>query len=293
MNVTSTDYLSVIAAHGLLVYLCAFLLSAVSAILLVGKTSFRMRREQFFAHSSGVGLAAALLAGVWRSPLTLYSNDGIDLAVALTIMGFGLLGGWLGLVGVARSYDAFGSKRWAFLAFVPLVNFILIFVPSRVRSNTVDRHRVSYELVAIGLVFVVVANWAATATNRRIDTSLDSIGSSSSAQATVLAWQIRRYGLPDALTLLASYHDEVRRIDAVTELSSISAEGTVLIRHYTVSSDSIVLPFSFTETVRNTVCQSEQFLPIYAAGGTVREQYQRRSGENLVVIDISTELCAT
>lgn len=290
MNLIGADYLSIFEENASIICVFSFVFGAVVAWL-IDSFKFRFSREGFFLHSSGVGLAAVLLSALWVSPLLLISANVVGFVVALTVVGCIFLGAWLAVVGSARSRDAFHSKRWAFLAFLPLINFVLLFLPSRDRSDTDRRSQLSYQKIAIGVVLIFLTTWSSILLGNKIERNFRYIESSPEAGAEVIAWQIRRLGLPAAIEILADRHRSPRRIDEITELSTVESEGRYLIRNFSILREGVALPATFERTVRDAVCQSTQFQPIYAAGGIVRDQYRSSTGEMLSVIEMSAEEC--
>lgn len=290
MNHFNFDYFEIASRFGGVIYFCAFLLGA-AAIYVTRKRKTRIGRELFFLNTTIIGGCAVLLSSVWIDLSALMEQNLVGVTFLATLFGFVSLGAWLAVAAVARSNDAFNSYRWALIAFIPLANIYLLFAPTRDRDGAVLKKKLSLHWISTGVIILTLSGFGGRFVEERVGRELEMMESDETAQADVLEWQIRRVGLERALALLAEQHDESRRIDPITELRAIHSNGEVLIRDFYVLRDDVELPGTFSERVRNVLCRSVLFQPIFFQGGVVRDRYQTLSGVELVTVEASTTEC--
>ncbi len=161
-------------------------------------------------------------------------------------------------IAIARSHDAYGHGRMAFLAFIPIANFWLLLTPSK---NVMSANRTpTIPLLSGGLG--VVTGFVLLATAFGVTVYIEEQGRVMDSQTqiepvsqqAVIDSMIRSNGLEETLRLVAAEAQTPITVDEVTTLARMEAAGTQLRRIYVVDLAGMRLTEEFAARSRNGIC---------------------------------------
>lgn len=272
-------------------------LMGVGAIIaaIVTRSTLEIARAPYFAYRAFIFFAICAAQIVW-----LWKVDAIvgGYVWLLPIVGLGafMVGGFYTCeIAIARSRDAYGHGRMAFLAFVPIANLVLLLKPSK---NPASTNRVSTPAlmsrgfgVLTGFVLYVAGGALLSYLDYQVSHMLDEAQTDPAAQQAIVEYQIHSRGLAQALQTMAAEVQTPIRIDDVTDIIRIKAEGTLLRRTLMVDLDGFALTEEFITLIRNDVCAYPGFAPVLRAGGAIIESYVEPSGREIGSVVVTSDEC--
>ena len=253
---------------------------AIGAILGVIETSTitPMKRVPYFVNLALVYLLIGFIE--YLSVLTEPAiRHGYFAALFGTILLIPALSGFfLTRISIARSRDAYDTGRWAFLAYVPLLNFILLFKQSsalnRQAPSEGSRLLSGPTGIATGLGIIVFSMLisAAIPTDHYNTSPTTMASNGTDARPTDAASETY---IVDYLEQVAKASNEnlPRRIDEVTVIDRVEAPGTTLTRFYEVERPEFAPNSDFEAAVRRGICANEQLRRMLSEGITIVERY--------------------
>ena len=201
-------------------------------------------------------------------------------------------------IAMARSRDAYGHGRMAFLAFIPFANFWLLLTPSKkaISANRAPAIPLlsgglgvltGFVLLAAGIgvgVYIVYID----VQSRMMETQTQNEPVSEHAWVDSM---IRSNGLEDTLRLMAAETQTPITVDEVTTLAGIEADWTQLRRTYIVDLEGMVMTEEFRSRILNGICAYPAFEPILRANGSILEIYVERDGHEVGAVMVTREEC--
>lgn len=270
---------------------------AIGAILGVIKTQSIMplRRVPYFVNAALITLAASSPNFLSLSAIHAIQNGYFALLLAASLLIPGLCGFFLTRIAIARSRDAYDTGRWAFLAFVPLLNLILLFKRSS-DLNSQKPAETSRLLsgptgVATGLVLLLVT----VMSNAMIEPSLNNTQSASTASSNTSTGNdpgtVNETDIADYLEEVAAISNEnlPQRIDEITVINRLEASETTLTRFYEIEQPEFNPGSDFENQVRRGICENEQLRQMLSAGVTIVERYTPQSGASTDIPVVSSD----
>lgn len=248
----------------------------------------KMQRATYFAYSALLYVVGALLPIAWLFALQAMAAGILWVLVAGVFGTIAVLGFCYGDIDLARSRDAYGNNRSAFLAIIPVANLVLLLKPSKNASvNKLTLPLFSGGLgVVSGFVLLIFGAVATTLLNERLAKQADTI-----APADSIDFLLRTRGLEGTLAAMAREAQLPVAVDSITTLSRIDADGQILRRIFTVKTDVPSLSADFGARVIQTVCQIEAFAPPLRAGATIEEVYLNEVGNEIGRQQVTSQKC--
>jgi hypothetical protein len=242
----------------------------------------RLRRIPYFLATLAILLVISMSHIVWLG--SRIAADGSELSLLFVVsMGILLTGGYLTWVAAAaRSRDIGGDPSRAPLAFVPFACFCLFFKAPEVQPDRTVRRR--WFARGVGelavVIFAAVLIAAASSTARHATRAIEQVSAELQAEHPAVTEAIEaRLRTEGTIRRMA---DEVRigllpyRVDAITELVEISAQGDALVYEYRVDTDLDDFGQQFATDVSVVTC--EEFGAVFEVGGRVVQRFARDDG---------------
>ena len=250
----------------------------------------KLGRSPFFAY---VGFAILFLSITQLAWLNLWPafSGGYLWVLMLVDIGAGLMAGYfLGIVAAARSRDAFGHGRAAFLIFVPVANLFLLFAPSltiEVTQSTSTEHIFSG---GRGVLFGLVALAGVAAIRAQLEGQVQQETSGAQSQQASVEFMIRANGLESGLQTVASKMT-VGRVDELTEVTDISVDGSTLRMTFMASGEAAGLREVLRDQLVSNTCNKRALQPFLESGATFEYLYLREDQSVIGVVSISKNSC--
>ena len=213
----------------------------------------------------------------------------IDLSAAVAA------GHFLCRIAIARSHNAYGHGRMAFLGFLPIANLWLLLTPP-IDKALPDRTTIARLLLGgFGVMTGLVLFTAGVGIRGYVEAQGDAfeeqaLTEPASQQAAIEA-MIRAQGLEETLRLMAAETQLPIAIDEVTTLTTIDAAGLQLRRTYVLETEGMVMTETFRTNIHNAICAFPAFEPILRARGSLREVYIERGGREVGSVMVTRHEC--
>lgn len=262
---------------------------------IVNRSSFELARAPYFAYTTLIFLLVSAVQMIWLQSLPAMIGGYLWVLMVVSIAAVIVGGFFAGKIAIARSRDAYGHGRMAFLAFIPLANFWLLLTPSKKAVSANRAPTVPLLTGGVGVLFGFVMLAAAVAVNALIDHQADQMArrapTDPASQQAGIEFLIRSHGLAEALRMMAAELNTPITIDEVTTLSRIEADGTQLRRTYVVSHPIETISDEFRAGIMNGICAHGPFHPLLRAGGTIREVYERPDKSVIGAVLVTRKAC--
>ena len=272
-------------------------LAVVGAVIaaLVRQSRAELARAPYFVYSALIVFVVSAVGIIWLQATPAMTGGYLWLLVTISL-GASIAGGYfLYRIAMARSRDAYGHSRKAFLAFIPIANFWLLLTRSK---HEMSAHRApSIALLSGGLGvlsgFVLLA--ATVGVNVYIEEQARMLEQQAQtdpvSQQAAIESMIRLHGLEETLHLMAAESQTPITVDDVTTLAGIEAAGTQLRRTYVVDLEGWSMTEEFRRSSRERICAWAAFEPILRAHGSIREAYVERSGRQIGSVTTTRDEC--
>ncbi|MEM9524018.1 MAG: hypothetical protein AAF982_08495 [Pseudomonadota bacterium] len=258
------------------------------------KSIAELRRAPYFAYSGMLLFMAASAQFVWFGWIQAMTGGFLWVFMLVDVfVGLGV-GYALGIIAMARSRDAYGHARMAFLAFIPLANFWLLLTPSKndISANRAPTIPLLTDSLGVLTGFVLLVAGAALGafiqmeTNRMVAEALDD----PAMQRAGVDMMLRGQGIEETLRHIAAQVPG-RRVDEITTLLRVVSDGTTLRYVYEVSTNPDVLSLSIRTSLVRHSCSYEAFRPLIEAGATVEHIYQKTDGGEIGIVIVTQKIC--
>lgn len=260
----------------------------------VRKNNFSLPRAPYFAYSCMLLLVSAVSGLIGINAQRAIINGYAWVFAPIDVLASFGIGYVLAIIATARSYDAYGHGRSAPLAFIPLFNLLLLFTPSQ---HAVDKNRVpAVPLLTggagifTGLVLIVVTIGLLGFTETKIRRMMNESQNDPEMQLAWLDAMLRGQGLDKTLKQTAA---EVPpgRIDEVTTLDQVEANGHTLRYQYEVDNSWEFLPISMRTNLMQKNCSIDALRRLIDAGAVIEHFYVRADGKELGTVTVTQEVC--
>lgn len=250
------------------------------------RSKTKIPRTLYFAYSSFLFLCISAFSFIWL--LTIPALTGGYLWLLLFINGvlFIIYGYFYGVIAMARSRDAYGNAKQAFLAFIPLANLILLFKASQNKLATSPT--ITILTGAKGILVGFLAIFAGSALSVFLEREMASL--EPTEQAETLDNLLAAQGLETTLKQIAS---EVfpQQLDETTLLKKVEANKTELSYIYEVSVEIEKLdPSAITALIQQN-CNYEFLTHLIKAGTTIKHIYFRLDGSRIDTVTVTRQIC--
>jgi hypothetical protein len=221
--------------------------------------------------------------------------DRLWLLVTAAFSIIALIAAGFGVAAVARSRNIDGSAGAAFLAVIPFLNLYLVFKrPRDFRPAAHPALRWMFNIV--GVVAIVVIFGLSKGVDRLYETASQAHEAKYSNDPALQAKAMKLIVGSDIATSLAemaagSSADLPVRVDQITQLTEIRAEGTTLIRIFSVADDRVQMTERFRSSIAKSLCSDAFVRQMLDAGATFEETYVRTNGQVIGVRPVRAEDC--
>ena len=277
--------------------LMGFGLTVVGAMIaaLVTRSNVEIARAPYLAYSALIFFAYCAVQIVWLQSVPAVAGGYLWMLATISLAASIAFGFFLYRIAMARSRDAYGHSRMAFLAFIPIANFWLLLTPSKSKMSINRTPTIpllsrglgvltGFILLAAGIGVTVYIEQQSQMMEQQAQTEPPS-------QQAIVEHMLRSHGVEETLRRLAAESQTPIAIDELTTLSRIEATGTQLRRTYVVEIDDMTITEEFRVSSRNGICAWPAFQAILRAHGSIREVYVERSGREIGTVMVSRDEC--
>lgn len=270
----------------------------VAGAVLAGVTwrgTLAISRAPYFAYTGAIFLATAVASVVWLNSLAAIAGGYVWVFMAMDVFVLIAAGYALCVIAMARSRDAFGHNAGATLAFIPLLNLVLLVARSK-KGRDINRVPTPPLVTGgIGVLFGVVALAAAIVLQAFVTIESQKIvedaGQSEEALAAGNTMAVRQFGVEAVVQQLAAEIQEPMQVDEITTLVRAEADGRTFRYVYRVDTDQKGLSDEFTQGLRVHFCTYKPFIPVIQEGGTIAAVYFNVNSEIMGEVYSSAAVC--
>lgn len=261
-------------------------IGAVIAALTIRSESEIQRADYFALSGQFFLLFAVVVMGTLTLLVEAIAGGFFWVIVGLEIFVTLVFGFFFGRIAMARSRDAYGHSRAAFLAFIPLGNLWLLFTPSK---NEISANRVSMiPLLSGGLGvfsgFVMLAAGIAISAYSVVEAER-------AVEEAVAEGRFNERFLDQTLEQMAAELATPMIVDEVTTLVRMETDEHTVRYVYELSSDADTLSISMRTGLVQQNCTNEALRPIFEAGATIEHLYLRSDGTEVGRVTVRREIC--
>lgn len=252
-----------------------------------------LRRVPYFIWVSAVFCLVSALPLAWLLTFEAMQNGWLWLLTLLTFGAVFSSGLVYGVLGHARSVNAYGDGSRAWMAIVPLVNFTLQFKRPKNWENDLVRLPIINVLgVGSGMFLSIIGIALGKFAEQQTTEMAQRAENDPALQSASVEFLIRAQGLEEALSQMAVEVPR-QRIDEVTTLLRLEAAGTTLRYFYEVTNDVEELPNSIRSAIIKENCDIPVFRQVFEAGATIEHVFDRQNGASIGTVTITRELCGS
>jgi hypothetical protein len=272
---------------GLLLTVAGF----VAALAIRRGATLSLRRVPYFIWSAAVfGLASALPLA-WLLTIEAAQNGVLWTLVALVYGGIFAFGYAYGVLGHARSVNAYGDGGSAWIAIVPFANLVLFFKrPADWSKGTLGKLALGTLGVVFGLFLMLLGAGIGKVAEQRAGAMVLRAQNDPEMQQISINMMLTNQGLETTLRQMAAEVPS-QRVDEVTTLLRVESAGSVLRYVYEISTDVAVLPASISQGLAQSNCLFELMRPVIEAGATIEHVYQRVDGSEIGTVTVTRQVC--
>jgi hypothetical protein len=259
------------------------------ALIIWRHSTHLLRRTPYFLINCLISLAGSVLSWVWVLTDGALVNGIFWLPVAIITLGIFAMGFAYGAAAHRRALDGYGKSQAAWMALVPILNFVLLFKPSIDENSTAKSINPTVGVV-VGIALLAIGQGIQKAAENQQVLLISQVAADPTAVGAARKELINGIGLEAALAMIAA-DTATGAIDEVTTLVRTDSTATALRYLYQVTGDVTALPDGFQETVANSVCTDPEALPVIEAEGSFEFHYVGVSGAVLGSVIVSGSDC--
>ena len=263
------------------------------AIGLIKKVEFNIQRGAYFLNIAFIFFGVSIAGGIWLLLIEAMINGYTFILVFVDILIWGFATYGFIIIAKARSNDAYGHSRYAWLAFVPFLCFWLLFKPSKNKDAPSTLSLISgVPAVFIGiLIFGVVSGFSFSVEQSNINKVENvSLEVSEKIKHKYFEYYTKRDGLKAGLDYYKSL-GSIGRIDEITYLNDIHTTDDTITYKFLITDNQIT---SFTQQERDNLegylCELGQI--IIEHGGTMVLHYFNEANPKIAYIVGNDEMCS-
>ena len=261
----------------------------------VNKSRAELARAPYFAYSALLFFFVSAAQIVWLQSLAAMAGGYLWVLAAVSVAASIVAGFFFGRIAMARSRDAYGHGRLAALAFIPLANLWLLLTPSK---NTVSDNRVpTIRLLTGGLgvlsgfVILFAAGALTMLIEQAINNQVERAQTEPASQQAAIDFMVRSQGLEATLRAMAADSQTPIKVDQVTTIARIEADGAQLRRTYIVDLASWSTTDELRGNIEMGICAHGPFIPLLRVGATIREVYVKVDGTPIGAHMVTRDTC--
>lgn len=247
---------------------------------LVARVSFNMQRVVYFFSFGAIVMVSTSASAVWISFPAAMLADSVWILAAITVVAFLLTGYFFGVAAIARSRDAYGHGSMAPLAFIPLANLWLMLRDTASPKQLNAVHQVTSPGgplgVVLGVALLIFAGIAGRAIEEQVSLAVATIESDPAYQRKALQRSVGNDGLATTLKNIASEVLTPAKVDGITTLVRVEADGTTLRYINDVTDSSARITEELRAFLTKQVCASG-LRELIKEGATVEYRYDART----------------
>jgi uncharacterized membrane protein len=274
-----------------------FGLTVVGAVIagLRNKSSDELRRAPYFAYTALLFFVASVSQLVWLGSIPamtggyLWAFMLVDVVVWLTV------GYAVGVIALARSRDAYGHGGMAFLAFIPLGNFWLLLTGSKNAASPNNTPTIPLLSGAVGVVTGFALLISGVALSAFIQTETERLAvlaqDDPALQEVGLDMMLQSSGVEATLQEVAMSMPTPSKVDEITTIVQVAAEGRELIYIYELASSATSLPEAMRTNLSDQNCNYAPLRPLFDAGATLVHIYRGLDGIEIGTIKVDRAAC--
>ncbi len=262
---------------------------------IVNKSKVELARTPYFAYSALIFLLVSAVQIIWLGSISAMSGGYLWVLMVVNIVASVIAGFFVGKIAIARSRDAYGHGRMAALAFIPVANFWLLLTASK---NPLSANRApTIPLLTGGLgvlsgFAMLIATVAGTVfMKQEADRIAKREAAKPTSQRVGIEFMLKSHSLEKTLRLIATIPQTPIKIDEVTTLARIEADGIQLHRTYVVALDLATISDQFRVRILKAICSHSPFIPLLRAGARIREVYIKTDGSPIGAVLVTRDVC--
>ena len=261
-------------------------LGAAFAAVLLRAPSLPLSRSWFYLRvgMASFGLAAGQMLWMLYVPAL---KLGVSFLFMLADFGTELaFGAYVMQIARARSLDGYGHGGRAWMAFVPLVNLVLLFKASR----TPDPSRGSAGAAWGGVALVALGRLATAAVDNSSDSIALQIQNDPEVQTIVQTLTLRAHGVESALDDLIAAEAAPQQIDPALLLAAVTRSGSRITYEFVLDTpDATSLDPAYRKQVHGNMCAA--LMPYLQQGATAAIRFARPDGFAIDELPLSVKDC--
>lgn len=265
------------------------IVGAVAAGIL-SNSKAELGRAPYFSYTALLLLIIVSVQLVWLYSIQAMIGGYLWLFVVVDVVATVVIGFFCGQIAMARSRDAFGHGRNAVLAFIPFANFVLLFKRSRSAISFGQFYGGMH--VILGVVMFIMAGATSGYLRESIERQADQVSSDPASQQALLDITIRSRGLEETLRQIADGSGAPVKVDSVTTLTRVEADGAELRRTFVVNLENFSVTDSLSSKIDQSICSYPLFAPLLRAGASMREIYAKADGTVIGFHVVTNDKCA-
>lgn len=261
------------------------------ALLARRGATLSMRRVPYLIWTGILLSLITVLPLAWLLTFEAAANGRLWVLVTFVFVGIFAGGAAAGILGHARSVNAYGDGSKAWMAIVPFINIVLLV---RRPLDWAKGTWVTYALGTLGVVFGLFLMVQATVTGKVIGREIDAMAlrakSDPVMQQVGVGFMLRNQGLESTLRQIAADVPS-QQVDEMTTLVRAESDGTTLRYVYEVSTDISTLPESTRMGLLDHNCSYAAVRPLLTAGATFEHLYLHLDGSEIGTATVTRQLC--
>ena len=184
-----------------------------------------------------------------------------------------------------------------FLAFIPIANFWLLLARPKDEMSVYRVPTIRLLSGGLGVLSGLILLAATVGVNVYFDRQFRLMEQQAqeepASQHDAIEAMIRSSGLEETLRAIAAVSGTNTPIpvDEVTTLARIEAAGMQLRRTYVVEAGGMTLTEEHRARSQGAICAWPPFEPILRAGGSIREVFVQRSGDEIGTVIVTRDEC--
>lgn len=274
----------------------AFTILGAAAAFRFDKSTAELQRAPYFVRMVGITLLYTVLTAIWLWIVPAILGGYVWVLLMTDLLATILAGYTCCKVAMARSRDGYGHSRNAVLAFIPVANLILLFRKSRAEF--------SYERipagpltsgafgVIVGLVMIVFTTGLSRQWANEIERRVERMARDPTSETAMVEYAVKLHGLDAFLSQIAGQAQPPLKIDAVTTLQRVEADGSQLRRMFTISSPGFALTEDIRAVIDQEICATGLFLTLMRFGASIQEKYIEADGTEIGSHTVTLAVCA-
>lgn len=177
------------------------------------RTKVEMARTTYFAYSALILFLASAVQVVWLQSIPAATGGYLWVLMVISLAASIASGYFVCCIAMARSRDAYGTARRAFLAFIPIANFWLLFTRSKDEASTNRASTIPLFSAALGVLtgFVLLSATVGVTVYIKEQLRLIEQRVETEPASIVIESMIRSNGLEETLRLMVRVSNADRR----------------------------------------------------------------------------------